>query len=107
MAISFEELANRAQKRAEKGGAKKNPEFRMPVEGDSDIVIPKPDAIVSMQSEKAGNLWDQLQVLTGKEFSRIIELVRGKDIRVVQDLITEMWSQWDDDSHTVAGGKED
>lgn len=104
-AFSFEDLAERAEKRANVD--KKTPRvFRMTVKDDEDVVIPKPDAITAMQSEKAGSLWDQLQVLTGKEFPRIIELVRGKDISVVQALISKMWDAWGDDSREVSGGKE-
>ena len=78
----------------------------MRIKDDKDIVIPKPDAIVAMQAESAKTLWDQLRVLSGKDFGRILELVKGKDIQVVQDLIAEMWEAWDDDSHEVDGGKE-
>jgi hypothetical protein len=104
VAIDFETLAARAEKRVAKRGGKR--EFVMRIKDDKDIVIPKPDAIVSMQAESAKTLWDQLRVLSGKDFGRILELVKGKDIQVVQDLITEMWEAWDDDSHEVDGGKE-
>ncbi|WIC89664.1 tail assembly chaperone [Rhodococcus phage Apiary] len=101
MAVNFATLASRAEKRA---GKKKD--FVLQLGDDQpDIVIPRPDAIVSMQSEKAGSLYDQLQVLTGKEFPRILELVKGKPIQVVQDLISEMWDAWEDDAHEVPGGK--
>ncbi|WNM69944.1 tail assembly chaperone [Rhodococcus phage GuyFagieri] len=101
MAVNFATLAGRAEKRV---GKKKD--FVLQIGDDQpDIVIPRPDAIVSMQSEKAGSLYDQLQVLTGKEFPRILELVKGKPIQVVQDLITAMWDAWEDDAHEVPGGK--
>ena len=74
-----------------------------------DMSIPVPDSITTMNFEKAGNLYDQLQVLTGKEFPRILGLVQGKDIQVVQDLINEMWDHWDNgnDASNVPGGKGD
>lgn len=106
MAVDFNTLAARAEKRIEKrGGA--NKVFVMKVEGEPDIVIPKPDALVAMQSEEASTIKAQLQVLSGKSFGRILDLVKGKDISVVQDIITAMWDAWDDDSSEVGGGKGD
>lgn len=108
MAVNFDTLASRAQKRVERRTGGKRPEWVLVIGNDEpDMVIPKPDAIVAMESEKAGSLYDQVRVLTGKEFPRILDLVRGKDIAVMQDLLTSMWDAWGDDSQEVAGGKEE
>ena len=102
MATSFESLVARAEKRAK---GHRTP-FVITVEGDDDIKIPYPDALQAMDYEKAGTAYEQLQVLTKSEFPRILDLVRGKSIDVVQLLLTEMWSHWGDDSAEAPGGKE-
>lgn len=102
--LNFQQLADRAEKRRHKGKPKKP--FVMKVEGDKDIVIPYLDSIKSMDYEEAQTVRAQLRILAGAEYPRIIELVRGRDISVIQDFIAEMWDFWDDDSHEVAGGKE-
>lgn len=102
MATSFESLVARAEKRSR---ANRTP-FVITVEGDEDIKIAYPDSIQAMEYERAQTAYDQLQVLTKSDFPRILDLVRGKPISVVQLLITEMWSHWGDDSDAAPGGKE-
>ena len=116
MATNFNDLVNRAEKRVERIKGKKTPYVLRGLPDDMpDISIDYPDAITSMQFERANTVYDQLQVLTGKDFARILGLVQGKDIAVVQDLINDMWDHWDRgdkgtakaDLHSVPGGKED
>ena len=76
------------------------------VEDDEDIRIEYPDAIQAMDYERAQTAYEQLQVLTKADFPRILDLVRGKPISVVQLLLTEMWAHWGDDSSEAPGGKE-
>lgn len=59
-----------------------------------------------MDYERAQTAYEQLQVLTKADFPRILDLVRGKPISVVQLLLTEMWAHWGDDSSEAPGGKE-
>lgn len=103
MGTSFESLVERAKKRTK--GLNRAP-FVITVEGDDPIEVEYPDAIKSMNYERAETVYDQLRALLGTDFTRILDLVRGKDISVLQLLITEMWDFWDDDSHEVPGGKE-
>lgn len=116
MATNFNALVARTEKRVERTKGKKTPYVLSGLPDDMpDIVIEYPDAIRSMNFEKATTVWDQLSVLTGKDFARILGLVEGKDIAVVQDLINDMWDHWDRgdkgttgaDLHSVPGGKED
>lgn len=116
MATDFNTLVSRAEKRVERTKGKKTPYVLTGLPDDMpDISIEYPDAIKSMQFEKANTVYDQLQVLSGKDFARILGLVEGKDIAVVQDLINAMWDHWDRgdqgsskaDLHSVPGGKED
>lgn len=102
--LTFQQLADRAEKRRHKG--KKKRPYVLPVDGDKDIVIPYPDAIKSMEYEELTTVRAQLRCLTGAEFPRILELCRGRDVSVIQDLISDMWDFWDDDSNEVPGGKE-
>lgn len=101
MATSFESLVARAEKRS-KGN--RTP-FVITVEGDEDIKIAYPDSIQAMDYERAQTAYEQLQVLTKSDFPRILDMVRGKPIDVVQLLITEMWAHWGDDSSEAPGGK--
>ncbi len=103
--LTFQQLADRAEKRRHKGN-KKEP-YRLKVEDDKDIVIQYPDAIRSMDYEEAKTARAQIQILAGSEYPRIMALLRGRDIAVLQDLIADMWDFWDDDSNEVPGGKED
>lgn len=103
MALDFDTLASRAEKRVLKNG--KRPVFEMKF-GDDVISIPKPDAQVSLLFEEAKSLRSQLQILTGKDFPRVWEALKGRDSVVAQDLVSAMWDAWDDDSHSVVGGKE-
>ena len=102
MATSFESLVQRAEKRAK---GRRTP-FVITVEDDEDICIEYPDAIQAMDYERAQTAYEQLQVLTKADFPRILDLVRGKPISVVQLLLTEMWAHWGDDSSEAPGGKE-
>ncbi|ATS93123.1 tail assembly chaperone [Gordonia phage Patio] len=102
MGTSFESLVERAKKRTK--GRNRDP-FVITIEGDDPIEVPYPDAIKSMNYERAETVYDQLRALLGVDFTRILDMVRGKDISVLQLLITEMWDFWDDDSHEVPGGK--
>ncbi|AVE00695.1 tail assembly chaperone [Gordonia phage Buggaboo] len=103
MGIKFSDL----EKRAERSVAKKNRKpYVIEVEDDDPIVIPYPDAIKSMEYERREDLYGSLQILAGAEFPRILELVEGKDLEVVQYLLTDMWKFWRDDAHEVPGGKE-
>ncbi|UTN91402.1 tail assembly chaperone [Gordonia phage Outis] len=102
MGIKFSDL----EKRAERSVAKKNRKpYVIEVEDDDPIVIPYPDAIKSMEYERREDLYGSLQILAGAEFPRILQLVEGKDLEVVQYLLTDMWKFWRDDAHEVPGGK--
>lgn len=103
MATDFNTLLQRAERRTQ--GRNRQP-YVLKVEGDEDIVIKYPDALKQMEYERADTVYGQLQILTGPEFPRLLDLFRGKDISVVQLLITELWEQWNDDSAAVPGGKE-
>ncbi|WGH20822.1 tail assembly chaperone [Gordonia phage Commandaria] len=104
MGTSFADLQKRAARRSK--GRNREP-FVLEVEGDDPIKIKYPDAIKSMEYERAATVYEQLQILAGADFPRLIDLFRGEDISVVQLMITEMWDQWNDDSLQVPGGKED
>lgn len=109
MAMDFNTLVSRAEKRIERTKGKRTPFVLSGLPDDQpDISIPYPDAIRSMEFEKAGTVWDQLRILTGKDFGRLLQLVEGKDVTVVQDLIQSMWDHWDNGSDLtlVPGGKE-
>jgi len=100
MALDFNALAERAEKRA---GKKKPFEMTMP---DGEVIsVPKPDAQISLKYERAQDLYSQLQLILDKDFPRVWEALKGKDPAVAQDLVVEMWRHWDDDSSTVTGGK--
>lgn len=104
MGIKFSDL----EKRAERSVKKKNRQpYVIEVDGDDPIVIKYPDAVTSMEYERRTDLYGSLQILAGSEFPRILDLVEGKDLEVVQFLLTDMWKFWRDDSHEVPGGKED
>ena len=103
MATDFNSLLQRAERRTR--GRNRQP-YVLNIEGDDPISIKHPDAVTSMEYERAESVWDQLKILAGPEFPRLLDLFRGKDISVVQLMITEMWEQWNDDSHQVPGGKE-
>ncbi|AKJ72369.1 tail assembly chaperone [Gordonia phage GTE8] len=103
MAVNFADLERRAAKRTARFN--RSP-FVINVEGDDPIEIKYPDSIASMEYERASTVYDQLRVLTDSDFPRVLDLVRGKDISVVQLMITEMWAHWGDDSGEVPGGKE-
>lgn len=107
MATNFQTLSARAEKRVNRTKSRKPYVLTGLPDDAPDISIPYPDAIKSMEYEMGQSVYKQLQVLCGKDFARVLDLVRGKDIAVVQDLIQDMWDTWDDDSHEVAGGKED
>ncbi|QAY17387.1 tail assembly chaperone [Gordonia phage IDyn] len=100
--VSFEDLEKRAARRIK--GRNRSP-YVLKVEGDDDIVIKYPDAVTSMEYEAATGIMEQLRILSGSEYPRLIDLFRGKDIAVVQLFITDMWETWNDDSHEVPGGK--
>lgn len=102
MATNFNDLAKRAEKRA----GNRSDYVLVIGDGEPDVVISKPDAIQAMQSEQAGSMLDQIRILTGTEYPRILDLLKGRDIRVAQDLVTDMWRHWDGDAHEVPGGKE-
>lgn len=106
MATDFATLAARAEKRVSRKKSRKPYVLTGLPDEQPDITIQYPDAIKSMEFEKAPNVYEQLRVLTGKDFARVLGLVDGLDIAVVQDLIQSMWDHWDDDSHEVPGGKE-
>lgn len=103
MPTDFKSLQERAARRTKN---RNRQPFVLNIEGDDPIRIKYPDAIKSMEYERADTVWAQLQILAGPDFPRLLDLFRGEDISVVQLLITEMWDQWNDDSHEVPGGKE-
>ncbi|AXH50317.1 tail assembly chaperone [Gordonia phage NatB6] len=102
MAVNFEDLEARAAKRT---AHRNRAPYVINVKDDDPIEIKYPDSIASMEYERATSVYDQLRILTESDFPRILDLVRGKDISVVQLLITEMWAFWGDDSREVPGGK--
>lgn len=104
MATDFKDLVSRAERRTRKRNRKP---FVLNIEGDEPISVKYPDAIKSIEYERAQTVYDQLRILTGSDFARILQLFEGEDISVVQLFITEMWDFWADDSHEVPGGKED
>ena len=105
--VDFEQLAERAEKRAYRRSGGKRPVFKMNLkDGGEQIVIEKPDTEKALAYEEAKTLRGQLQVLFGKDYPRIHDALRGKDPVVATDLITSMWNAWDDDSVETVGGKE-
>ncbi|AET09777.1 tail assembly protein [Gordonia phage GTE5] len=102
MGTSFESLVSRAQKRNK--GKNRKP-FVLEIQDDDPITIAYPDAVKSMEYEAATTVREQIRILAGADYPRLMDLFRGEDISVVQILLTEMWDQWNDDSHDVPGGK--
>ena len=103
MATSFDELLKRSSRRTK---SRNRQDYVLTVEGDDPIRIQYPDALKSMEYERASTVWDQVRILAGSEFPRLIDLFRGQDISVVQLMLTDMWEFWEDDSMQVPGGKE-
>jgi len=104
MAISFDDLVQRAEKR---NRHKVKTPFVMKMPNDEpDLVVERPDAVKSMQFEETSTAIGQLRILLGKDFNRVWELFRGQDISVATMLISQMWEHWDDsDIRVVEGGK--
>lgn len=107
MTLKFNELADRAEKRALKRFGGKRPVFTVDLEDGGDIIqIEKPKTDKALMYEEAKTLRQQLQVLFGKDYPRIAGALADRDPAVATDLITSMWDQWDDDSSETVGGKE-
>lgn len=102
--LSFNTLADRAEKRTFKNG--KKPVFTIDLEDGGDVIrIEKPDTPKALEYEEAKSLKAQLIVLFGKDYARVADALKGRDPVVATDLINSMWDAWSDDSSQVTGGK--